>query len=40
MQKKSRMELKCALMTVKSKSKVTGMHKKSRMELECALMTI
>ena len=27
-------------MTLKSKSKVCGMHKRSRMELTCAVMTL
>ena len=38
--KKSIMELECALMTLKSTSKICGMHTKSRMGLGCALMTL
>ena len=34
------MELTCAVMTLKSRSKVCGMHTKSRMGLGCALMTL
>ena len=34
------MELRSAIMTLKTKSKVCGMHKKSRMKLGWALMTL
>ena len=34
------MELGCAIMTIKSKSKVGRLHEKSRMELGCALITL
>ena len=34
------MDLGCAIMTLKSKSKVCGMHKKSRMELGSTRMTL
>ena len=34
------MELGCAILTLKSKSRVCGMQKKSKVELGCALMTL
>ena len=34
------MGLGCALMALKSTSKICGMHTKSRMGLGCALMTL
>ena len=40
MHKNSRIELKCATMTVDKQNQVDGMHKKSRMELGCRMLTV